>query len=49
MKQHEEYIINEVFRDYGDRTDVLIILQDRLASFNRTIKVPNVESTKLNN
>ncbi len=49
MKQYDEYIINEVFRDYGDRTDVLIILQNRLASFNRTIKVHNVKSTKPNN
>jgi len=49
MNYHAKYIINEVFRDYGNRTDVLIILQDRLAGINLRIKNINLKSTKTSN
>tara|TARA_R100001440_G_scaffold24895_1_gene40395 strand:- start:325 stop:486 length:162 start_codon:yes stop_codon:yes gene_type:complete len=49
MNYQAKYIVNEVFRDYGDRTDVLIILQDRLASINLRIKNINLKSTKTSN
>ena len=49
MNYQAKYIVNEVFRDYGDRTDVLIILQDRLAGINLRIKNINLKSTKTSN
>ena len=37
MKDYEKQIIDEVLREHSNRTDILIILQDRLERYERTI------------
>ena len=37
MKDYEKQIIDEVLREHSNRTDILIILQDRIERYERTI------------
>ena len=38
LKDHPQYI-DEVLREHSNRTDILIILQDRLERYERTIRL----------